>query len=990
LGVPSDGAIFSFLLTFRTADHINGLQVAVEVLSLPTTQVQDFVVGSLVRVRDRDWVVLPSEDDVVNLRPLSGSEAEICGVHRSLEGHLIRAAEFPYPEPEAAGDFVAGKLLRNAARLSLRSGAGPFRSLGRLSVRPRPYQFVPMIMALRLDAARLLIADDVGIGKTIEAGLIASELIARGDARRLCVLCPPHLCEQWQQELAEKFHIHAEVVRTSTVARLERSIPRGGMSLYEYYPHLIISIDFAKSERRKHMLLQHCPDLVIVDEVHSAADPGYQGSKDQQQRHELVKQIASDPTRHLLLLSATPHSGVEDSFRSLLGLIRPDFGQIDLDNLSDGERKDLARQIVQRRRGDISEKWLGGSGESRPFPVRVPPFEITYRMSAEYGALFNDVLAFTRRTVTASGLTPTRQRARYWAALSLLRSLMSSPAAAKQALQNREDALKGTIGEDEELNDDLLSRESLDPLTEDGVLDTVPDAANELSKADLSSTDRTKLRQFMERAEAIAAAGQDPKIEKAAEIMLDWLKKGHHPIVFCRFIATAKYVAEQLESRIKEKYPTFRASAVSGETGGDEERKAVIEDLVESERRVLVATDCLSEGINLQDNFDAVLHFDLPWNPNRLEQREGRVDRFGQKKKEVRAVVLFSDDNPIDGVVLNVLIRKARQIYRDLGINVPVPSESESVVKALMKAVFEGWRGQDEQQLRLDLPEVNNVKALHENWQRNADREERRRSRFAQHAINPEEVAREIEETDTVLGDPEAVRHFMLDAAQRLKFALEKRDRYYLLDPTGLPPEIRERLGWKKPVKVVFVSPAPEDVENAIVLGRNHPLVAFLADRILGRAFLRASEQDFARSGAAYTNAVKSRTVLTLLRVRYKLTRRGQSDQFAEEVVTAACETSDGKTVWKLPNDPITTTLLEGATAVGNITPQDKQQRIENALKELRSDQGRLEAIAKDRAAELEATYERLKQTMGGGKVTVTPYPPDLLGVYVLLPGGNA
>jgi len=184
-------------------------------------------VGSLVRVRERDWVVLPSEDpEVMMLRPLSGSEAETCGIHLALEGHTVRPAQFPAPIPSQAGDFIAGRLLRNAARLSLRSGAGPFRSVGRLSVRPRPYQFVPLIMALRLDTVRMLIADDVGVGKTIEAGLIAREMLDRGDALRLCVVCPPHLCDQWQAELAEKFHIHAVVIRTSTLARLERDLPR--------------------------------------------------------------------------------------------------------------------------------------------------------------------------------------------------------------------------------------------------------------------------------------------------------------------------------------------------------------------------------------------------------------------------------------------------------------------------------------------------------------------------------------------------------------------------------------------------------------------------------------------------------------------------------------------------------------------------------------------------------------------------------------------
>jgi hypothetical protein len=146
----------------------------------------------LVRIRERDWVVLPSDDtDIVCLRPLSGSESEICGMHRQIEGHALKHAEFAPPKPEQAGDFIAGKLLRNAARLGLRNGAGPFRSLGRLSVRPRPYQFVPLIMALKLDVARMLIADDVGIGKTIEAAMIARELLDRGDAQGLCVICPP-------------------------------------------------------------------------------------------------------------------------------------------------------------------------------------------------------------------------------------------------------------------------------------------------------------------------------------------------------------------------------------------------------------------------------------------------------------------------------------------------------------------------------------------------------------------------------------------------------------------------------------------------------------------------------------------------------------------------------------------------------------------------------------------------------------------------------
>jgi hypothetical protein len=314
-----------------------------------------FTVGSLVTVRDREWVVLPTEyPDIINLRPLSGSEGESCGIHLDLEGGDLQPAAFPVPRPELAGDFIAGKLLRNAARLTLRSGAGPFRSFGRLSVRPRPYQFVPLIMALRLEPVRLLIADDVGVGKTIEAGLIAREFLDRGDVQRTCVLCPPHLCDQWQAELERKFHIPAVILRTSTVARLERDLPRRDLSVYEYYPHLVVSIDFAKTDRRREAFLAHCPDLVIVDEAHTATEPGGLASREQQLRHELVHGVARNPDRNLILLTATPHSGIEHSFRSLLGLLSPAFEKLDMQELTEKQREVLAKHFIQRRRADVA------------------------------------------------------------------------------------------------------------------------------------------------------------------------------------------------------------------------------------------------------------------------------------------------------------------------------------------------------------------------------------------------------------------------------------------------------------------------------------------------------------------------------------------------------------------------------------------------------------------------------------------------------------
>jgi len=774
----------------------------------------EFTIGSLVRAREREWVVLPSDDpEVLRLRPLSGSESEVCGIHKAIEGSDVQPAEFPVPDPSTAGDFIAGRLLRDAARLSLRSGSGPFRSLGKLSVRPRPYQFVPLIMALRLDPVRMLIADDVGVGKTIEAALIARELLDRGEAHRLCVLCPPHLCDQWRRELEEKFNLQPMVVRTSTIARLERDLPRQDLSIYGHYPHLVVSIDFVKSERRSSDFILHCPDLVIVDEAHGAARPGARGGREQQQRYELLREIARKPDRHLLLLTATPHGGVEESFLSMLGLLRPQFEKLSLEALNEKERATLARHFVQRRRADVA-RWLG---PETSFPQR-DAAEETYSLSPEYHRLFEDVLAFTRETVKSPGLSHPRQRVRYWAALSLLRCLISSPAAGAKALSAKA-ASRDQAVVAEEVPDEARAREVLDPL-EEGMMDAVPEAALEAGEIDLDERERRRLREFARRAEKIQQGGFDRKIEKAVQIVGRLLREAYKPIVYCRFVATANYVAEHLQSRLKAAFPEVHVVSVT--------------ELAASPCRVLVATDCMSEGINLQEHFDAVLHYDLPWNPNRLEQREGRVDHFGQRSPRIPAILFYGSDNRIDGLVLEVLIRKARDIYRALGVSVPVPVSSESVVETIAKALFEG---QAAQQLPLQLEDVAAPGVIHQEWDRAAAREKESRTRFAQHAIKPEEVARELENVDEVLGDPDAVRQFMIEASARAPFTMQKKNGYYTVDPTTLPPSVRERIYWKKPRPVVFDAPPPKDLDGAVVLGRNHTLVAALCEHILGLAF---------------------------------------------------------------------------------------------------------------------------------------------------------
>src|ERR1700732_4476250 len=260
----------------------------------------EFEVGSLVRARGREWVVLPESDgQMLILRPLGGTEHEVAGIYLPLEA--VEAARFQLPSPQEVGDYRSCRLLRDALRLGFRSSAGPFRSFGRINVDPRPYQLVPLLMALKMSTIRMLISDDVGIGKTIEACLVARELIDQRDAQRLAVLCPPHLAEQWQTELREKFHIEAELVLASTAGQLERSCGPNE-SLFDVYPHVIVSIDFIKSDRRRDEFLRACPDLVVVDEAHGCASGAEHG---RQLRHELVKGLAANRDRHLILVTAT-------------------------------------------------------------------------------------------------------------------------------------------------------------------------------------------------------------------------------------------------------------------------------------------------------------------------------------------------------------------------------------------------------------------------------------------------------------------------------------------------------------------------------------------------------------------------------------------------------------------------------------------------------------------------------------------------------------
>ena len=248
----------------------------------------NFAPGDLVRARGREWVALPSpQDGILALRPLSGSESDTVILDPTLEILPVEPARFDLPTHATTTVQAKAALLADAMRLTLRRGAGPFRSAAQLAFEPRTYQLVPLLMALRLSVPRLLIADDVGIGKTIEAGLILRELMDRGEVDAFSVLCPPHLVEQWVGELKSRFGIDAVAVTSGTASRLERGLPLA-QTLFDAYPYTVVSLDYIKAEKRREGFARACPDFVIVDEAHACVGT-HQG---RQQRFELLSGLA--------------------------------------------------------------------------------------------------------------------------------------------------------------------------------------------------------------------------------------------------------------------------------------------------------------------------------------------------------------------------------------------------------------------------------------------------------------------------------------------------------------------------------------------------------------------------------------------------------------------------------------------------------------------------------------------------------------------------
>jgi superfamily II DNA or RNA helicase len=915
-----------------------------------------FSPGNLVKARGREWVVLPGSDsDKLNLRPLSGSEADSQTLLPDVELEPVTPATFPAPDGSRIGPQDEAQLMRDAFRLALRRGAGPFRSAGRVVFEPKAYQLVPLMMAMKLDAVRLLIADDVGIGKTIEGGLIARELLDRGEIERIAVLCPPHLVDQWVQQLTSKFLIPAVAVTASSAGRLERALLQSD-SIFRAHPFTVVSLDYIKSDVRRDEFVRACPEFVIVDEAHTcvAADDRTH------LRYRLLERISADVARHLVLLTATPHSGIANAFHNLLGLL--DRQLVNLGTAAGAAREDLRTRLsahyVQRRRIDIDAWKEGGL-----FPTREEAEE-AYLLAGEHQSFLELTLDYCTDVVEKAGSDERRQRLAFWGTLALMRCVGSSPAAALKALNTR---AKGA-----EIDIEALFDGSEEVLGSDDTEPTAPEDGDLAALVDLA-------RRLVER------PNEDPKLAALLRRLKPMLKEGFSSIVFCRYISTAQWVGRALQKALG----GMRVEVVHGEMPSDE-RRTRIEGMDDGEQKILVATDCLSEGIDLQDIFDAVVHYDLCWNPTRHQQREGRVDRFGQQKSVVRSLTIYGKNNPVDGVVIEVIIRKANVIRKETGVPVAFPEEDREMSAALFRTMLH--RRKDKSfgaQGEFDFGATPEARKIEAAWRNASEREKANRTIFAQRSLKPEEVMVEWAKTVDVLGDGRDTARFFERSLRRLGVPFVKDSQGYRLDAAKLPEAIRSRIedeGLGEKIRLRVEGGSRDH------LHRNHPLVGAIAELLVENSLDPLSDAHrsaiLARTGAWATSQVTKPTLVVLTRVRHCLTTTslaaGQRLLLAEETDALAFEPTGDAPVL-VGADAARLIESPAAHKTGDVA---KARQITASLSRLDEMSAAIERRALERAKVLEGDHMRIRSaSKAAGTVRVAPVSPvDIVGVYSLMP----
>lgn len=687
------------------------------------------------------------------------------------------------------GDGDAFKLAVEAKRIDLAFLFDPMMAVHTSNVEPLPHQITAVYESmLPRQPLRFVLADDPGAGKTIMAGLYIRELIMRADSRRVLVVAPGSLVEQWRDELFEKFGLQFHIFSSA----LEGATPTGNP--FEDLDHLIVRLDqMARNEELQAKLLATSWDLVIFDEAHKLAAHFF-GSKLEKTGRFVLAEKLGGRTRHLLLMTATPHSGKEEDFQLFLSLLDSDrfYGKF-RDGVHKVDSSDLMRRMVK-------EELLKFDGTPL-FPER-RAYTVNYRLSKIESDLYEAVTSYVKEEMgKADALKGPRKGSVGFALTALQRRLASSPEAIFQSLKRRRERLEARLREENLLarsqqftgrnleappdDDDDLSAEEQENL-EEKLADTATAAE---TTAELEA-EIAILAQLVEQARGVVDSGLDRKWDELSKIlqndphMRDEGGRQRKMIVFTEHRDTLNY----LERRIGGVLGTPEAIVtIHGGTHRDERRKRQALFRSDPDVRVLLATDAAGEGVNLQ-NANLMVNYDLPWNPNRLEQRFGRIHRIGQQ--EVCHLWNLVANETREGAVYHRLLTKLETINEAFKGRVFDILGEVFEEKSLKDLLLDAIRYNDRPDVRARL-----TQSIDTAFDSGHIKELLERNALAQETMSAERlfaVREQMEMAEARRLQPYFVRSFFMKAFQGLGGAMYPREQGRW-EITHVPALIRER-----------------------------------------------------------------------------------------------------------------------------------------------------------------------------------------------------
>ena len=698
----------------------------------------------------------------------------------------LATVERPWSFDGNGDDF---KLAVEAKRIDLAFLFDPMMAVHTSNVEPLPHQITAVYESmLPRQPLRFVLADDPGAGKTIMAGLYIRELLMRADARRVLIVAPGSLVEQWRDELYEKFGLEFRVFSKD----LEAASPSGNP--YEDHDFLIVRLDqMSRSDEAQDKLCLASWDLVVFDEAHKLSAQ-FQGKEVKRTKRFNFAEKLGAHTRHLLLMTATPHNGKEEDFQLFLSLLDTDrfYGKF-RDGVHKVDCSDMMRRMVKEEMVKFDQTPL--------FPER-KAYTVNYQLSSIEVALYEAVTHYVQTEMgKADQLDGARKGSVGFALAALQRRLASSPEAIFQSLRRRKERLERRLREEkaggrgkqflaETLADAPEDDDDLSAEEQEGLEETLVDQATAARTIVELEAEILLLQGLEKQAKDVVASGQDRKWDELSRIlqnnpdMRDAGGRQRKIIIFSEHRDTLNYLQGKIAGVLGNGESVV---TIHGGTHRDERRRVQALFRSDPEVRVLVATDAAGEGVNLQ-NANLMVNYDLPWNPNRLEQRFGRIHRIGQQ--EVCHLWNLVAKETREGEVFFRLLEKLR-----------VESEAlKGRVFDILGEVFEGHSLKDLllQAIRYgDQPEVR--ARLRQRVERAFDHDHLRgilnRNALAQESMNAERlfaVKEEMEKAEARRLQPYFVRSFFMKAFQALGGTIYPReaDRF---EVTHVPASIRER-----------------------------------------------------------------------------------------------------------------------------------------------------------------------------------------------------